>query len=288
MTTLARRLSRGAALGALASLSAGCSKIRALASAGSCLTSLSLPIGDHGPIIEGIIPARHVRTPIRYALVLPRGVDPRTVTRIVYALPGRGGDAHSFVTWTGYGIAAQKIMKAGGAPFAVLAMDAGESYFHPRTSGEDRLDILVNDLPVLARTLISPNITYEALTGVSMGGYGALLAAERNPHRYRAVGVAGPALFQSYAEENHAIGDGFDDAAQFAAYDVIGHAATLAHIPVMVRVGYADPFYTNVKAFARAAPHADVAYVEHGCHDEGMWQRTAPELLAFASQQRTA
>jgi S-formylglutathione hydrolase FrmB len=116
-----------------------------------------------------------------------------------------------------------------------------------------------------------------------MGGYGALVAAERNPHRYRAVGVAGPAIFQSFSEENHAIGDGFDNVDQFAAYDVIEHAAALAHIPIKIRCGYGDPFYANVKAFARACPHADVTYTEKRCHDEFFWRETATELLSFVT-----
>jgi pimeloyl-ACP methyl ester carboxylesterase len=276
-----RSLTRGAALGGLASLAAGCSAARAYLHT-DCITTPE-PSGDRGPIIEGLIPATHIRTPIHYALVVPRGLDPRTVTRIVYALPGRGGNAHDLVTSTGYAAYAQTIMRNGGAPFAVLAMDAGESYVHPRSSGEDRLGVLMNDLPVLARSLLSPQIDYEALVGVSMGGYGALLAAERNPQRYRAVAVAGPALFQSYGEENRAIGDGFDDAAQFATYDVIAHAAKLAHTPVLVRAGYGDPFYANVKAFAKACPHADVGYIEHGCHDDGVWRLTAPQLLSFVT-----
>lgn len=107
--------------------------------------------------------------------------------------------------------------------------------------------------------------------------------AERFPQRYCSVAVASPALFRSYDEENHAIGDGFDDAAQFARYDVFASAARLAGIPVRIRVGYADPFLTAVEAFANVAPHADVGYVEHGCHTDGFWRMTAPDLLAFTA-----
>jgi pimeloyl-ACP methyl ester carboxylesterase len=243
------------------------------------------PLHDTGPIIEGIIPVlRHARAPIRYALALPRGHQPHSVERVVYVLPGRAGNAHDMVTAVGYASFMQDIVRAGAAaPFAVLAMDSGESYYHPRTSGEDRLEIVEHELPSLARDLLAPNLTHEALVGISMGGYGALLAAERNPGRYRAVAVGGPALFQSYAEENHAIGDGFDSATQFATYDVIGGASRLTNMPVMVRVGYDDPFFTNVKAFAKHVPHADVGYVENGCHDDGFWRLTGHELLAFAA-----
>jgi pimeloyl-ACP methyl ester carboxylesterase len=52
---------------------------------------------------------------------------------------------------------------------------------------------------------------------MSMGGYGALLAAEREPARYRAVAVAGPAIFPSYADERGSVGDAFTAAAPFVS-----------------------------------------------------------------------
>ena len=67
--------------------------------------------------------------------------------------------------------------------------------------------------------------------GQSMGGYGALLAAERDPARYRAVAVAGPAIFPSYDDERRSVGDAFDSPADFARYDVLAHAARCAGGP---------------------------------------------------------
>ena len=54
-------------------------------------------------------------------------------------------------------------------------------------------------------------------------------------------------------------------------------------MPLMIRVGYSDPFYANVKAFATHVPHADVKYVERGCHDDGFWRFEGRDLLTFAS-----
>ena len=70
-----------------------------------------------------------------------------------------------------------------------------------------------------------------------MGGYGALLAAEREPQRYRAVAVAGPAIFPSYADENRSVGDAFDSPADYARHDVLAHAARLRGRPVHVSCG---------------------------------------------------
>ena len=265
---------------------AGCSSLRALHHAAELCVSVPAPTGDPGIVRFGIIPTRRAPKPVPYAIVLPRGVEPRRIERVVYVAPGRGGTAEDVVGAMGYASAAQHIIAAGAPAFALIAMDSGESYYHPRTSGEDRLGILEIDLPALLRTIIAPHLAREALIGQSMGGYGALLAAERNPTRYRAVAVAAPAIFQTFAEEDHAVGDAFDDATQFAEYDVLAHAHRLAHTPVLVRVGYNDPFLRSAGAFAAACPHADVGYVENGCHDDGFWRATASELLTFAVSTR--
>jgi pimeloyl-ACP methyl ester carboxylesterase len=220
---------------------------------------------------------------VGYGLYTPTGVDPRSITRVAYVLPGRDDRAKDALTLSGYADESEARIRAGSPPFALLAIDSDASYYHPRMSGRDRLAVVEHRLPKLARTLLAPHLTAESLIGQSMGGYGALLVAERSPQRYRSVAVAAPALFQSFHEEEHAIGDGFDNAREFATYDVIAHAARLARVPVMVRVGYNDPFLANVKAFARAAPFADVGYIENGCHDAGFWRATASELIAFTA-----
>lgn len=276
-------MTRAAALGAFASLLGGCSTLHALRHHENCSAGTLLnPPDAIIPIVEGRIATRQT-PPIRYALALPQGVDRRSITRVVYLLPGRGGSARDTLHGLGFAAAQQRLVRDGAPPFAVLSVDAGESYFHPRTSGEDRLAIVERTLPQIARAHLAPHLTYEAVAGMSMGGYGALLAAERHPQRYGAVAVAGPALFRSFSEEDHAIGDGFDNAAQFAEYDVYARAQRLATMPVMIRIGHGDPFYANVRALSAMLPHADVRFIEHGCHDDGFWRATSADLLAFAS-----
>jgi pimeloyl-ACP methyl ester carboxylesterase len=164
----------------------------------------------------------------------------------------------------------------------LVSVDAGDSYFHPRSSGEDRLALVTDELPAVVASLTGSRPKREALVGMSMGGYGALLAAEREPGRYRAVAVAGPALFPSYADERGSVGDAFDGAGDFARYDVIAHAAALRGRAVRIRCGTSDPFVPGVRAFARACPSADVV-VEKGCHDDGFWRASAPALLEFVA-----
>ncbi|MDQ6941501.1 MAG: esterase family protein, partial [Candidatus Eremiobacteraeota bacterium] len=228
-------------------------------------------------VVRGVVPTRRVVTTVRYTLVVPDGV--RALDRVAYVLPGRGGDANSAVAIGLDGFLAA-YLRAGGRPFALAAIDAGESYFHPRTSGEDRLALVTVDFPRVVRGVLGVARLREALMGQSMGGYGALLAAEREPQRYRAVAVAGPAIFPSYEDEHRSVGDAFDSAADFARYDVLAHASALHGRPVRIWAGQRDPFLPGVRSFARACPTADV-HVERGCHDEGFWRTSAAPLLQF-------
>jgi pimeloyl-ACP methyl ester carboxylesterase len=275
---------RGAALGALgAALLSGCGAGRAVVRAAErvhgCVDA-RVPPADGVRVERGAVLTAYVPDAVRYVLVIPNGA--RKLDRVAYVLPGRGSSAVAALAIGLDGFLAA-YLRAGGRPFALALVDAGESYFHPRTSGEDRLAFATIDLPKLVRDVLGTAVLHEALIGMSMGGYGALLAAEREPRRYRAVAVAGPAIFPSYEDERGSVGDAFDSAADFARYDVIAHANALRGRPVRIRCGQRDPFVPGVHAFARACPTADVQ-VQPGCHDDGFWRTSAPSLLEFVGR----
>jgi pimeloyl-ACP methyl ester carboxylesterase len=81
-------------------------------------------------------------------------------------------------------------------------------YWHRRTTGEDRMRILLEEFTQLigSRFGLHP----RPLLGWSMGGYGALLAAERHPARFPAVAVSSAAVWPSYARQHAAVPDAFD------------------------------------------------------------------------------
>ncbi|MBV8750408.1 MAG: esterase [Candidatus Eremiobacteraeota bacterium] len=272
---------RAVALRGIAALGAaalgGCSPlVRAAERLHGCVDT-KVPLASGMRVVRGVVPTRHVAGPVHYIMVVPESAH--GLDAVAYLLPGRGGDAGAVLTIGMDGFLTE-YLRGGGRPFAIAALDAGESYFHPRTSGEDRLTVATIDLPRIVRGLLGAQVLREAIMGQSMGGYGALLAAERDPLRYRAVAVAGPAIFPSYEDENHSVGDAFDSAADYARYDVLAHAAALRGRPVHIAVGRRDPFLPGVRRFARACPTAEVVEAA-GCHDDGFWRTAAPAMLAF-------
>ncbi len=266
-----------AGLGALPLSACAAIRDRALVAAKGCVDA-AIPAGGQVVMLRGRLPTRHVAEPIQFILVLPADLV-RRVEAVIYILPGRGGTADGVVDGLGFAGFFAAAMRAHPAPIVLATLDAGQSYFHRRVSGEDRLAAVTDDLAAMARKVAKRPLR-EALIGQSMGGYGALLAAEREPHRFRSVAVAGPALFPSFDDERRSVGDAFDSAADFARNDVIAQAGRLRATPVMIRCGDKDPFVPGVRTFAKRCPTADVRVVP-GCHTDGFWRATAAELMAF-------
>ncbi|HTD32077.1 MAG TPA: alpha/beta hydrolase-fold protein [Candidatus Elarobacter sp.] len=279
---------RRAVLRALASCAlaagglSGCDAVRErltlVAERGHGCVDVPVPAAAGVHVERAAFESEHVRGPVGYALVVP---DDVRVDAFAYVLPGRGSTAAAAGVLRFDAFLAE-LLRRGARPFGLAIVDAGESYFHPRASGEDRLAMVTEELPRVVRDAIGRPVKREAIVGQSMGGYGALLAAERAPGRYRAVAVAGPAIFPSYADESRSVGDAFDSAADYAAHDVVAHAGALRGRPVMIAVGRRDPFLPGVRMFARACPTARV--VERpGCHDDGFWRASAASLLSFVA-----
>jgi len=274
---------RAGALAAFASaaLLAGCGSVRSARERIRGCIDVDVPSQQHLTVVADSFRSRHVRGAVGYVLAHPDWIDPRSIDAAIYLLPGRGGTARGTIDDLGFGAYFSRFRFGGKGhlPYVLIAADAGETYFHRRASGENRLAMVMDELPEIVARHTGARPRREALLGVSMGGYGALLAYARAPSRYRAVAVAGPALFTSYADERASVGDAFDDARDFAANDP--GTACAAGGNIYVRCGASDPFAPAVRAFARRCPHARVEIVP-GCHTDGFWRASAPTLLRFA------
>jgi S-formylglutathione hydrolase FrmB len=137
-------------------------------------------------------------------------------------------------------------------------------------------------LPVLsARGLKTDRI---GVHGISMGGYGALLLAERlGPSRVGVVAADSPAIWQRWQDSAPAAFDGPKD---FAAHDVLAGSAALKQLPVRITCGTSDPFLPGVKALLRRLPQAQHE-LGAGAHNGRWWAHTAPAQLAFVGRHLT-
>ncbi|MFD5826545.1 hypothetical protein [Lentzea sp. NPDC060358] len=119
-----------------------------------------------------------------------------------------------------------------------------------------------------------PPVPFEAALGVSMGGFGVLDIASRQP--LKAVAAVSPALFPTW--EDAARINGFASREVWERHEPLLHAGRITS-PVGVWCGREDPFHDPAVELARAVG-AQGAF-DHGEHDGGYWRRVLPDAIGF-------
>jgi S-formylglutathione hydrolase FrmB len=203
--------------------------------------------------------------------------------RPVIALHGLGGDARQVMDGgvvDGLAQAAQ----AGIAPFAVVSVDGGGSYWHKRSSGEDTSAMVLDELiPMLSAQGL--DTSRVAFLGWSMGGYGALLLGARlGPARTAAICAVSPALWTSSGATAPGAFDGADD---YASNSVWGLPA-LGSIPIRIDCGNSDPFYSATKQFIAQLPNPPAGGFSPGGHDGAFWSSQLPAEITWMAPLLTA
>ncbi len=140
-------------------------------------------------------------------------------------LHGLGGDHSVLLEDLAADEALQRHLDAGGAPFAIAAVDGGDTWWHPRANGTDTQSMLVKEFaPFLGRR--GYDLGRIGLFGLSMGGFGSLLLASQGRlPGVRAVAAMSPAVWDSYDPRLEVA---FDGPADFAAHDVFALRPGLA------------------------------------------------------------
>ncbi|MGO9027933.1 MAG: alpha/beta hydrolase-fold protein [Acidimicrobiales bacterium] len=123
--------------------------------------------------------------------------------------------------------------------------------------------------------------TSVGMMGISMGGYGALLIAEKYPNVVRAVAAISPAVWTTYDQAQGANAGAFASATAFASCDVVTYASSLERRPVRVASGADDPFHPGVEALAAALPSHAIVEISKGCHTGPYFASQEPASLTF-------
>lgn len=250
---------------------------------GCSVPAAPLTFSALGPSMSGTFYSHARNQRVGYTIGLPPAPYAHALPLVVM-LHGLGGNHTNALA--GMSPAQAMALHVAGRPLPPMAMvmDGGGGYWNPHP-GDDPMAMVIEELiPMCQRLGLGRPPQRIGAMGISMGGYGALLLAEKYPHLISAVAAISPAIWTSYSQARAANAGAYATAADFTADDAVTHAAALAHIPVRVASGEDDPFHPGVEALARVLPRGAVVDFSKGCHTNGYFASQQPASLAFLAQ----
>ena len=250
---------------------------------GGCdVAAVPLRYSSPGPSSSGTFYSEARHTTVGYTLAYPPGHGPGSALPLVVMLHGFGGNHRTALA--GMSPAQAVALEVAGrplTPMALVTVDGGGGYWNPHP-GDDPLAMVTDELIPRCQQLGLGSTPHAVATmGISMGGYGALLIAERYPHLVAAVAAISPAIWTTYDQAQSANAGAFSSEEAFATNDAITLAHRLAGRPVRIASGDDDPFHPGVVALAAALPTSAVVEVAPGCHTGPFFASREPAALAF-------
>jgi S-formylglutathione hydrolase FrmB len=148
---------------------------------------------------------------VHYCVLLPASYDAQSARRfpILYYLHGLGFNEQALVTSGAWNLIEDLREQIHLGEFLFAAPDGGTSFFINSEDGRQRYEdfFLTEFLPqVENRYRVLPGRTNRGITGMSMGGYGALHIAFRHPDLFGAVSAHSAALIANLPTVSDAAG----------------------------------------------------------------------------------
>ncbi len=249
---------------------------------GACsVSSGPLVFATPGASTSGSFFSHARRRDVGYTLAYPPGHGPGSQLPLVVVLHGYGGNhADALASMT---LAQACALEEGGrpvSPMALVSVDGGGGYWNPHPADDPMAMVFDEVIPMCQERGLGRSPHGIGTLGISMGGYGALLFAEKYPERVSAVAAISPAIWTSYGQARAANAGAYASARDFAADDVVAHASALEGVAVRVAWGRSDPFHPGVEALAAKLPPGAVTDIAQGCHTGPFFaSQEAPSLM---------
>lgn len=149
------------------------------------------------------VPSKVLTHPVSYCIILPASFDEDRTRHfsILYLLHGLG-DNEQFLIQSGTWNLVQDMRERGDLKdFLIVAPDGDRTFYINSKSGKVRYeDFLAQEfLPFIEKHYrVAPGRAHRAVSGISMGGYGALHFAFRHPQLFSAVSAHSAALIEKF------------------------------------------------------------------------------------------
>jgi len=145
------------------------------------------------------LPSKILARPVNYCAVLPPSYDSDKARKypVVYFFHGLGDNEQMFVHGGAFNLVQDLWERKQIGEFLIVTPEAGATFYINSHSGKIRYeDFLVQEFfpGIEARYRVKPGRSNRGVSGVSMGGYGALHMAFRHPELFAAVSAQSPAL----------------------------------------------------------------------------------------------
>lgn len=243
---------------------------------------------------------------MKYALYLPGTEATAKPLPVLYLLHGLGGNERD---WQSLGriedMADRLIAEKAVPPLAIVMPDGGNSWYVNSAAHGRYEDAILEDLVpgVETRHSIGGRAAIRAVAGLSMGGYGALRLAFRNPSKFAMTGSLSAAIFPDLARREDvteqqigffkgAFGTPFEVAAfnrENFFSDIPALAAAKTRPAIFITVGDDDGFglYEGNIALYLALKRARVPVefrVTDGNHTWRLWREEIEHVLRYYGQ----
>ncbi|WP_040806669.1 alpha/beta hydrolase [Nocardia concava] len=217
--------------------------------------------------------------------ILPPGVPTENIP-ISLLLHGLHGSARTAAVGNIADLLAVGVATRLSPAFGFVALDGGDNYWHDHGTGDDPMSMLLNEVPgwLAQRRLGGPDGLPAAVTGTSMGGFGAFVYARRRFEQGRpvnAVATMSPGLLTSWTEM--AKRNVFINADQWASLDPLRNLDKLGPAPVGLWCGDRDRFIEGCRRYI-ATGRPEVGLITPGGHTEEYWSTVTPDVVRFLSR----
>ena len=151
------------------------------------------------------VPSKILGHPVRYCAFLPPSYDANATAKypVLYFLHGLGGNEQLLLRAGGMNILQDLLDQKKIGEFIVIAPDAGKSFYINSHDGKVRYeDFFFREfMPAIeSRYRIKPGRENRGVTGLSMGGFGALRYGFKYPQDFGSVSAHSAAIIEKLPE----------------------------------------------------------------------------------------
>lgn len=275
----------------------------------SLLCFLNLPAAAASRVECNLLPSKILSRSVHYCVVLPASFDADKTRHfpILYSLHGLGDNEQFFVHSGAWNLVEDLRDKKELKDFLIATPDGGAGFYINAKDGKNRYEdfLLQEFFPFIEkRYRAAPGRVNRAVSGVSMGGYGALHLAFRHPQLFGAVSAHSAALVEklpaflgnspSSSPRARVLGGVFGNPPDPVFWDqnspiVLARTANLAGLKIYFDCGDDDDygFYSGATALDKVLTSRHIPHEFHlypGRHDAAYFAEHLLASLEFHSR----